>query len=84
MLTFAYGRLWHGPKFRGNAAFCLLLGERGFHRIRHYGMLANGQRTDSVAKARELLAVPAPVAEPEPGQHESDKAGSPTRVSLLR
>jgi hypothetical protein len=35
-------------------------------------MLANGQRTDSLAKARELLAVPAPVAEPEPGQHESD------------
>ena len=45
---------------------------KGFHRIRHYGMLANGQRTDSLAKARELLAVPAPVAEPEPGQHESD------------
>jgi hypothetical protein len=45
---------------------------KGFHRIRHYGMLANGQRTDSLAKARELLAVTAPVAEPEPGQHESD------------
>jgi hypothetical protein len=25
---------------------------KGFHRIRHYGMLANGQRTDSLAKAR--------------------------------
>jgi Putative transposase/Transposase zinc-binding domain len=42
---------------------------KGFHRIRHYGMLANGQRTDSVAKARELLAVPAPVAEPEQQVH---------------
>jgi hypothetical protein len=41
---------------------------KGFHRIRHYGILANGQRTDNVAKARELLAVP------EPGQHESDTA----------
>jgi hypothetical protein len=37
-----------------------------FHRIRHYGLLANGNRADNVATARELLAVPAPVAEPEP------------------
>jgi hypothetical protein len=39
---------------------------KGFHRIRHYGLLANGNRTDNVAKARELLAVPAPAVEPEP------------------
>jgi hypothetical protein len=39
---------------------------KGFHRIRHYGLLANGNRADNVAKARELLAVPTPVAEPEP------------------
>jgi len=39
---------------------------KGFHRIRHYGLLANGQRADNVAKARELLAVPRPVAEAEP------------------
>jgi len=32
---------------------------KGFHRIRHYGMLANGQRAANVARARELLAVPA-------------------------
>jgi len=32
----------------------------GFHRIRHYGLLANGNRAANVAKARELLAVPAP------------------------
>ena len=31
---------------------------KGFHRIRHYGLLANGQRAANVAKARELLAVP--------------------------
>jgi len=31
----------------------------GFHRIRHYGLLANGARTASLARARELLgAVP--------------------------
>jgi hypothetical protein len=33
---------------------------KGFHRIRHYGLLANGNRANAVAKARELLGVPAP------------------------
>jgi hypothetical protein len=39
---------------------------KGFHRIRQYGMLANGNRSANVAKARELLSAPAPVVEPEP------------------
>jgi len=30
----------------------------GFHRIRHYGLLANGGRTANIARARELLRVP--------------------------
>jgi hypothetical protein len=30
----------------------------GFHRIRHYGLFANGSRADNIALARELLAVP--------------------------
>ena len=30
---------------------------KGFHRIRHYGLLANGQREANLAKARELLRV---------------------------
>ena len=29
----------------------------GFHRIRHYGLFANGRRADNIAQARELLAV---------------------------
>ncbi|HZN29319.1 MAG TPA: IS91 family transposase, partial [Xanthobacteraceae bacterium] len=33
---------------------------KGFHRIRHYGLLANGNRTENVAKARELRALHAP------------------------
>jgi hypothetical protein len=33
----------------------------GFHRIRHYGLLANGNRTSSLALARELLLAPAPM-----------------------
>ena len=30
----------------------------GFHRIRHYGLLASGSRAANIARARELLAVP--------------------------
>ncbi len=30
---------------------------KGFHRIRHYGLFANGNRAEAIAKARELLAV---------------------------
>jgi Putative transposase len=33
---------------------------KGFHRIRHYGLLANGNRAANIAHARELLAVPKP------------------------
>jgi hypothetical protein len=38
----------------------------GFHRIRHYGFLANGQRAAKLALCRQLLAVPpaAPTATP--------------------
>lgn len=40
----------------------------GFHRIRHYGLLASSARKANIARARELLAVappPEPVEEPE-------------------
>ena len=45
---------------------------KGFHRIRHYGLLANGQRAANVARARELLGVPAPARDPEPEGTEDD------------
>jgi len=32
----------------------------GFHRIRHYGFLANGHRAEKLALCRRLLAAPAP------------------------
>src|SRR5438034_10919665 len=38
---------------------------KGFHRIRHYGLFANGNRAENIARARELLAMPAPLTEPE-------------------
>ena len=34
----------------------------GFHRIRHYGIFANGQRANNLLKARKLLRADAPVA----------------------
>jgi hypothetical protein len=38
---------------------------KGFHRIRHYGLLASGHRAANIARARELLAMPAPFEPPE-------------------
>jgi hypothetical protein len=43
---------------------------RGLHRIRHYGLFANGKnRAANVARARQLLAVPQSTA-----QHNIDPA----------
>lgn len=36
--------------------FLLHVLPRGFHRIRHYGLLANAARSENLARARELLA----------------------------
>ncbi len=36
----------------------------GFHRIRHYGLLANGSRAENLAKARTLLNLAKPDAIP--------------------
>ncbi|HQT90027.1 MAG TPA: IS91 family transposase [Acidiphilium sp.] len=49
--------------------FLLHVLPQGFHRIRHYGLLASGGRKKNVARARELLAVapkPETVAPAEP------------------
>ena len=42
--------------------FLLHVLPKGFHRIRHYGLLANGGRAENIAKARALLSV-SPLAE---------------------
>jgi hypothetical protein len=53
----------------------------GFHRIRHYGLLANGGRQDNLARARELLQVEPVNAEPmETSADASDKTAQPTFV----
>ena len=40
--------------------FLLHVLPRGFHRIRHYGLLASGSRKDCLALARQLLAAAPP------------------------
>jgi hypothetical protein len=47
-----------GPEFIRR--FLLHVVPDGFHRIRHYGLLANGNRAANLAKARQLLGVPPP------------------------
>jgi hypothetical protein len=37
--------------------FLLHVLPQGFHRIRHYGLLASGTRADNIARARRLLDV---------------------------
>src|SRR4051794_1458154 len=51
----------------------------GFHRIRHYGLLANGRRAAMLARCRELLDVPpAPVEADDGGdQGKRHKAAVP-------
>jgi Putative transposase/Transposase zinc-binding domain len=47
----------------------------GFHRIRHYGLLANGRRRASLALARELLHEPArSSAHDDRGEDQADTA----------
>ena len=43
--------------------FLLHVLPKGFHRIRHYGLLASATRKASIARARELLAAPQPEVE---------------------
>jgi hypothetical protein len=45
----------------------------GFHRIRHYGLFANGGRTENLARVRELLAVPPPHDEPDDADATADE-----------
>lgn len=51
----------------------------GFHRIRHYGLIANAERKDNLAKARELLHVV-----PEEAQsQETDAPGSSVQPTFV-
>jgi hypothetical protein len=51
--------------------FLLHVLPRGFHRIRHYGLLATSARKVSLARARDLLAV-APLPDDDPPEQPRD------------
>jgi Putative transposase/Transposase zinc-binding domain len=51
----------------------------GFHRIRHYGLFANGGRAANIARARQLLNVPAPQVAPSDADSTGD--GEPQPLS---
>src|SRR5262249_21300722 len=53
-----------------------VLPKRRFHRIRHYGLLASGNRAANIARARELLATPSPSKEPELSEPTATDEGS--------
>ena len=44
----------------------------GFHRIRHYGLLANANRQRDIATARDLLHQPASTPPSDPGDGRAD------------
>jgi hypothetical protein len=52
----------------------------GFHRIRHYGLIANAGRRDNLAKARELLQVPADTGDAANADAAMAEPGQPTYV----
>ena len=52
----------------------------GFHRIRHYGLLANPKRKKNIDVARALLQVPAPTAPLDSASRNTDGSRAPTFV----
>jgi Putative transposase len=52
---------------------------KGFHRIRHYGLLASANRAGNLARMRELLAIAAAAPGDKPSaQAEAQKPDEPT------
>jgi hypothetical protein len=45
---------------------------KGLHRIRHYGLFANGNRAANIARARQLLAVPSRTKQAEISKAAAD------------
>jgi hypothetical protein len=77
-VTFSYKDRQHGgvrmtktlPGTEFTHRFLLHVVPRGFVRVRHFGLLANGVKLRRLAQARTLLGTPAP-REPSPPQRES-------------
>jgi hypothetical protein len=56
--------------------FLLHVLPKGFHRIRHYGLLASAGCKANIARARELIAVPAPPDPPAEDDNTDQPAGA--------
>jgi hypothetical protein len=56
-----------------------VLPDDGFHRIRHYGLFANGGRAENIARARQLLKIPAAQSETSDARGTDD--GEPQTLS---
>jgi len=54
--------------------FLLHVLPKGFHRIRHYGLLASAARKADIARARELIAAPLSSIDPPAEHNEADLA----------
>jgi len=70
--------------------FLLHVLPNGFHRIRHYGVLANGHRAEKLALCRSLLAVPGAVAngsngdDNDRGNHKHEPPRCPCCAGRMR
>jgi hypothetical protein len=60
--------------------FLLHVLPKGFHRIRHYGLLASGTREESIAQARQLLETAA-ATDPEAEAADDDATRSATDIA---
>jgi hypothetical protein len=58
--------------------FLLHVLPQGFHRIRHYGLLASAGCKANIARARELIAVPLPPDPPAEDDNTDQAAGAAT------
>ncbi len=56
--------------------FLLHVLPKGFHRIRHYGMLASAAAKTNIARARELIAMPVPLTNRPEEHHHANPAAS--------
>jgi hypothetical protein len=56
--------------------FLLHVLPKGFHRIRHYGLLASAGCKANIARARELIAGPVPVIDAPAAQDDPDPAAA--------
>jgi len=56
--------------------FLLHVLPKGFHRIRHYGLLASATCKANIARARELIAAPVAVTDPPAEHDDPDLAAS--------